>query len=573
MRLSFAKTIDGRTRLIFLFFGAACVILLGRVFQMSIARHQEFVRLASRQHGITKELSSERGAIFAVDKRGNKIPLALNKPYKALIASPRIITDVDATAAALARDFGLDEQELRKKLSKTDDPYEIIARKIETDAAESFMAKKVSGITVEEEVRRVYPNGRTAANILGFVDGDPDGGHGRYGLERLLNGELSGTDGILKGVKDPSGFMIALGKRIFYPPKNGSAATLTIDYHIQQKTEEALAAVRKKWGGTGGLALVMDPKTGGILANAVAPGFDPNRYSDEENFSVFLNPAVEASYEMGSVLKPITMAAGIEEKVVTAQSTYHDTGEVKIGGYTIRNFDARAYGTQTMSQVIEKSLNTGMVHVARLLGHERQLAYFKKFGLGAKTGVDLPGEIAGNLSNLDAGRAIDSATASFGQGIAATPMQLAAAMGAIANDGVLMRPHIVQKITDDSGNEIVTRREAIRAVITQETAEAMQKMLIATVRNGFENRAKIPGYFVAGKTGTAQVPLKNGRGYSDAVTHTFVGFAPAFDPRFLILLMLNEPQGNRFAANTLTPAFHDLAAFILNYYEIPPDEK
>ncbi len=560
-------------RFILLFFLAACLMLIGRLFQMAIVRHQEYVRLAARQHGITKELSSERGVIFAVDKDAKKIPLALNKTYKVLIASPRIIHDADATAVALAQHFGLDELELKQKLAKSEDPYEIIARKIEPQAADAFLEKKIIGISFEDEVRRVYPSGRMAANLIGFVSGDTGNAKGQYGLERSLNDELSGAKGIFQGAKDASGFVIALGKRIFHPPKNGSAVTLTVDYHIQQKSEEVLRAAREKWGGSGGLVLVMEPRTGRILAEAVAPGFDPNAYSQEEDFGVFLNPVVESSYELGSVLKPVTMASAIEEHVVTPESTYRDSGEAKIGAYTIRNFDEQAYGVQTMSQVIEKSLNTGMVHVARLLGHERQLAFFKKFGFGEKTGVDLPGEVAGNISNLTAGRDIDFATASFGQGIAVTPLQLASAIGAIANDGRMMRPYIVERITDDSGNEVVTEPQVVREVITKDTAEQLQKMLVSTVRNSFENRARIKGYFVAGKTGTAQVPRKDGRGYSDAVTHTFVGFAPAFDPQFLILLQLNEPGGNRFAANTLTPAFHDLAAFILNYYEIPPDEK
>ena len=573
MKHSFAKTLEGRLRYVLFFFLAACVVLLGRLFQMSIVQHQEYVRLASRQHGITQELSSERGAIFAVDKDGAPVPLALNKTYKVLVASPRIIEDASAAATAIAESFGLSLEEVRPKLEKKDDPYEIIIRRIEPDAADAFLEKKIQGLSFEDEVRRIYPNGRMASVVLGFTGGDLGDPKGQYGLERLFQDELSGSKGVLKGVKDASGFVIALGKRIFHPPKNGSAITLTIDYHIQQKAEEVLTATREKWGGTGGLILIMDPATGRILAEAVAPGFDPNAYSKEKDYTVFLNPAVESSYELGSVLKPVTMASAIEEELVTPASTYRDTGEVKIGGYTIRNFDEQAYGVQTMSQVIEKSLNTGLIHVARLLGHERQLRYLKKFGFGEKTGVDMPGEVAGNISNLEAGRDIDFATASFGQGIAVTPLQMARAMATIANDGAMMHPYIVQNITDDSGNTSVTRPETVRQVITKETAEQLQKMLVSAVRNGFENRAKIPGYFVAGKTGTAQVPRRDGRGYSEAFTHTFVGFAPAFEPRFLVLLQLNEPIGNRFAANTLTPAFHDLATFILNYYEVPPDEN
>lgn len=559
--------------LILLFFLAASAALLGRLFLLQIIQHRDYVRLASRQHGVSQELASERGVIFAADKTGEQIPLALNKIYRVLIASPKLIKDPEAAARRITDAFGLDEDEAKRKLSKTGDPYEVLARKIELEQADAFMADPIPGIFFEDEQRRIYPNGRLASNLLGFVSVEGAEEAGRYGIERFYNSELAGAKGILLGVKDASGFLIALGKRVFHPPKNGSSVTLTVDSNIQRKAEEVLAKLREKWGGASGLILVTDPMTGRILAEAVAPGFDPNAFSKEPDFGVFLNPAVELSYELGSVMKPITMAAGLEEGAVKPDSTYYDTGEVRIGGYTIRNFDNKGYATQTMTQVLEKSLNTGAVHVARLLGREKQREYLERFGFGEKTGIDLPGEVAGNISNLESGREIDFATASFGQGIAVTPLGLARAIGAIANGGTLMEPYAAERITDDSGNAVLREPRPVRRVISKETSEALSKMLVSTVRNGFENRAGIKGYFVAGKTGTAQIPRKDGRGYSDAVIHTFVGYAPAFDPKFLILLQLNEPSSNRFAANTLTPAFHDLAEFILNYYEIPPDEK
>ena len=559
--------------LILLFFLVASASLLGRLFLIQIIQHREFVRAASRQHGVTQELSSERGVIFATDKEGNLIPLALNKTYRVLVASPKLIEDPAAAARRIADAFGLDGEEIKRKLSKTGDPYEILGRKIEPEAADAFMKDPIPGVFLEDEQRRVYPNGYLASNLLGFVSVEDTEEAGRYGIERFYNSELSGANGILQGVKDASGFLIALGKRVFYPPKNGSSVVLTIDYNIQRKAEEVLARVKEKWGGSAGLALVMDPVSGRILAEAASPGFDPNAFSKEPDFGVFLNPAAEHSYELGSVIKPITMAAGLEEGVVKPESTYYDSGEVRIGGYTVHNFDNNAYATQTMTQVLEKSLNTGVVHVARLLGNAKQREYLERFGLGEKTGVDLPGEVAGNISNLASGHEIDFATASFGQGIAVTPLGLARAIGAIANGGALVEPYAAEKIIDDSGNEVLREPRPVRSVISKETSEALSKMLVSTVRSGFENRAGVKGYFVAGKTGTAQIPRKDGRGYSDAVIHTFVGYAPAFDPKFLIILQLNEPSGNRFAANTLTPAFHDLAEFILNYYEIPPDEK
>ena len=348
---------------------------------------------------------------------------------------------------------------------------------------------------------------------------------------------------------------------------------MSIDYNIQRKIEILLASAREKWQADSGAILVLEPRTGKILAMAANPVFDPNEFSKEKNFSVFLNPLIESMYELGSVLKPVTMASGLQEKLVQPDTTYEDPGVIKVGGFTIKNFDGKSYKIQTMTQVLEKSLNTGAVYVAKLLGHERQLDYLKKFGFGQKTGIDLPGEVAGKISNLTAGREIDFVTAAFGQGIAVTPLQLAMALGAVANEGKMMKPYVVEKVVDDSGNEINKNPQVVKEVIFKETAEKLTKMLVSAVRNGLENRAGVKGYFVAGKTGTAQIPRRDGPGYSDKVIHSFVGYAPAFNPRFLVLLQLNEPKGNRFASNTLTPVFHDLAEYILNYYEVPPDEK
>jgi cell division protein FtsI/penicillin-binding protein 2 len=452
----------------------------------------------------------------------------------------------------IAKAFSLDEKEVARKLGKSGDPYEVLARHIEAEAVEAAAPELPEGIFFEDERRRVYPNAHLGANLLGFtsIEGEEEGG--RYGLERFYDDELRGAKGILKGAKDASGFLIALGRRVLYPPKNGSSLVLTVDYNIQRKAEEVLSSASGKWAARSGLVLVLEPESGKILAQAVQPGFDPNEFAKEKDFAVFLNPAAEHVYELGSVMKPITMAAALEEKAVRPESTYYDSGEVKIGGFTIRNFDGKAYHTQTMIQVLEKSLNTGAIHAARLVGKTKYLEYLGRFGFGEKSGIDLPGEVVGDISNLDAGREIDFATASFGQGIAVTPLQLARALAAVANGGKLMKPYMVEKIIDDSGNEVTREPELIREVISKETAETLTRMLVSAVRNGFENRAAIKGYFVAGKTGTAQIPRSDGRGYSDKVIHTFVGYAPAFDPRFLVLIQLNEPKGNRFAANTLT---------------------
>lgn len=562
-----------RMKWIILFFLAAAVALGVRLFLMTIVHHGDYARLAARQQGVSQEILSRRGGIFTQDKEGQRIPLALNRTFHVLVAVPDAIDDKKAFAHTLADYFHLDEEDVLQKLSKEDDPYEVIARRISPESAAGFDVKRFPGISFEEESRRVYPNGAMASHVIGFVGVESDTESGRYGLERMYDRDLGGANGILEGIRDIGGFWVALGRRIVSPPTNGSSLVLTIDYNIQRKAEEVLGSVRRKWDASSAALVVLDPATGRILASAGDPGFDPNAFSKEKNFGVFLNPMLEKTYEPGSVMKPITMASGIEERVVRPETTYTDTGALRFGSYVIRNFDEKAYGVQTMTQVLEKSLNTGAVFVAERLGRDRQRAYLEKFGFGEKTGVDLPGEVVGNISNLDSGRDIDFAAASFGQGISVTPLQMATAMAVIANGGKLRKPYIVESVMDDSGNKSVTGPQMGRQVISSSTAETVTKMLVSAVRAGFENRAGVKGYFVAGKTGTAQISKAGGGGYSDAVTHTFVGYAPAFNPRFLILLQLNEPKGNRFAANTLASPFHDLAEFILNYYEVPPDER
>ncbi len=555
----------------FFFIILAAVIL--RVFSLAILEHRRFVAAASRQHEFTRVLPPLRGGIYAKDKSGAVQPLAIQKTFFTIIAVPKEINDVPGTAAALAKILPAHATDIAARLSKSGDPYEVLARKLDEEHAQAIRELGLKGVSLLEESRRIYPQGSLAAALIGFVNYEEGEERGEYGIEKVYDGDLRGDRGFFEGEKDAAGYWVSVGRRILHPPLNGADVVLTIDATVQFKVEEELVALRKKWEAESALAIVLEPKTGRVLALASQPSFDPNSYSTEKDFSVFRAAAVDSQFELGSVFKPITMASGINEGVVSASSTYQDPGVRRFGSFTVSNFDGRSHGRQTMTQVLEKSLNTGAMFVQEQVGKERFLEYVRRFGFGEQTGIDFPGEASGDISNLATKRDVDYATASFGQGIAVTPLQLAVAMGAIANRGMLVKPYLVEKIVDDAGVEDIRRGEEPRRVISPETAETLSKMLVSAVRNGFENRAGVKGYFVAGKTGTAQIPKKDGRGYSDDVIHTFVGYAPAFNPKFLILLQLNKPVGNRFAANTLTPAFHNLAEFILNYYEIPPDER
>lgn len=573
MKKTFPVLLQKRITFILIFLCMIFGAVLARLFVLQVVRHQEYVVLAASQHRVVEGILPERGSILARDRDRSPIPLALNKIEQNLVASPRAIKDTAETAQFLAEHFSLDESSIVEKLSDRNAAYRVLAKRVDPVLVREMGELLPKGVFFEEERRRVYLHGATAAHVLGFVSKENTSEEGRYGLERSYEGYLSGGEETVKESPSVTGMLAALGRRIVNPPVNGADLFLTIDANVQQRAEEILAAAKDTWGAPSGAILVTEPATGKILAVAAVPVFDPNEYTKEKDFSVFLNPLVSSMFELGSVMKPLTMAGGLEEGLVRPETTYNDTGSIPVGKYTIRNFDGKPRGVQTMTQVLEKSLNMGAVFVARKLGAERQLAYLKKFGLGERTGIDLPTEATGNISNLKSGREVEFLTASFGQGIAVTPIQMAMAMGAIANGGKLMRPMVVERIQDDSGNEIAIEPAVVRQVISPATAETLTKMLVSAVRAGIENKAGVKGYFVAGKTGTAQIPLKEGRGYSSNVTHTFVGYAPAFQPRFLVYLQLNELPGNTFATQTLTPAFHDFAEFLLNYYEIPPDEK
>jgi len=572
MRTHQAQTTHWRLLLVFLIFLAAGGAIVGRLFVLQILRYDEYVALAARQNGSEIE-PPRRGTIYFQDKDGKRQAAALNKETYTVSAVPKEIDDSAEAAAVLAEILELNVGELATKLAETGDPYEIIARKVNDITAAEIRQLNLEGILLEKESRRIYPGGSLASHVLGFVKFDRDEEHGQYGVERALDRQLRGETGFLEGIDRASGFIYSLGKRIANPSRDGQDVVLTIDPNIQLKAEEGLNAVVKKWMAESGTMTVMDPASGKILAMAGTPSFDANSYGAEKDFSIFINRVVESQYELGSVMKPVTMAAAINENAVTPETVYEDTGAVQIKGYTIRNFNLQAHGAETMTQVLEKSLNTGAVFAERKLGHEQFSYYLARFGFGERAGIDLPGEISGSLANLEAGREIDFATAAFGQGVAVTSLQMATAIAAIANGGNLMRPYVVDRIIDDAGVETVTSPMVRRRVIAKETSEAISKMLVSVVRSGFENRARIDGYFVAGKTGTAQIPNPSGGGYSQDVIHSFVGYAPAFNPRFLIFLQVVKPKGVNFATTSLTPTFHDLAAYIINYYGIPPDEK
>ncbi|MFH0805143.1 MAG: penicillin-binding protein 2, partial [Patescibacteria group bacterium] len=330
-----------------------------------------------------------------------------------------------------------------------------------------------------------------------------------------------------------------------------------------------------KHGADGGSIIIMDPMTGAMIAMCGYPDFDPNKYRGVEDANTFLNPATFYVYEPGSIFKPITMAAALDQGALTPTTTYNDTGQAVFGKYTIKNSDGKANGVQTMTQVLEKSLNTGAIFAAESIGPQKFEEYVQRFGFGQKYGLELSTEAQGNISNLAAHKELSMATGSFGQGISATLLQMTNAFGVIANGGKLMQPYIVDEVANpSSGVSTKTEPRVIRQVVTSKTATTLAAMLVNVVRNGHGKRAGVPGYFVAGKTGTAQIARSDGPGYeTDFTIGSFCGFAPVDNPRFVMCVKIDKPRDVQWAESTAAPLFGQLAQFMVNYYGIPPEEK
>ncbi len=362
------------------------------------------------------------------------------------------------------------------------------------------------------------------------------------------------------------------GERQIVPARNGDSFILTIDHIVQYETEKILKSAVEKFDASGGSIIIMEPDTGKILSLANYPSFDPNNYAKAEDINAYRNPAVSDPYECGSVFKGITLAAGLDSGKITPATAFTDTGSVKEAGYTIKNSDLKANGLQTMTQVLEKSLNTGAVFVEKLLGNKNFADYVRRFGFGEKTGIDFPGENRGDIKNLDNSRIdIQFFTASFGQGITVTPIQLLSAYSALANGGVLMKPQIVEKILHSNGSTEEIQPQEIRRVISEKASLEIARMLRSVVVEGHGKNADVPGYLVAGKTGTAQVASGEKKGYEEGKSvGSFAGFAPVDNPRFAILVKIDDPKTVEWAESSAAPTFGELMKFLLEYYNIEP---
>lgn len=553
-----------------------------RFFSLQALQYDYFSALAQDEHQLYQRLFARRGEIFMQDllisRRGRQnesesyFPAAINQEFQTVYLIPKSILEErkEELSQKLADLLKMDKNIIFQRMNKKDDPYEPLKSKIDDETAQKIRELAIPGVELTGEIWRYYPNDSFACHLLGFVGMKDDEKVGQYGVEGYYEDELNGRTGFMSGEKDTGGYWIPLLNRKLEPAENGSKLILTVDQNIQFRAEKELDYLIEKWQAESGTIIVMEPN-GAIRAMSNWPVFNPNEYSQVEDIDIFLNSSIQKTYEPGSAFKPITMAAGLDSGKVAPDETYQDYGQTIIRGGIIKNAGDKAYGRQTMTQVMEKSLNTGAVFVQQKIGEEIFKDYVQRFNFHRLSGVDLFGEASGNIVNLFSGREINLATISFGQGITATPLSLLAAIGAIANQGKLMQPFIVEKIIKADGREIVIQPKVIIEAISGKSASDLTKILVSVAENGFDKRASVPGYNVAVKTGTAQIPDLEKGGYSEEGTiHTFVGFAPAFNPKFVILIKLDKPKGIRFASDSLSQSFRRLTEYLLNYFEIPP---
>ena len=561
-----------RTNTVLIFILILWVAIIGRLFFLQVLKNKFYQSQAIGQQISFNDISGPRGQIYSNNSQSSKgkhssdelKSLAINKDEWTLSVNPKDIKDKPAFAEKLSKDVELTKEEILSIMDSAD-TYAVIKKDLNSDQLKKIKSLGLKEISWQNEPARFYPQGQLASQVLGFVGGE---GNGQYGLEGYYDDILKGKSGIQEDSKG-IGSIFSSNSGVSL---NGSDLYLAIDYNIQFQAEALLKKEQEKHNIDAGQIIVMKPDTGKILAMANFPSFDPNKYSKEKNLDVFQNGATQKLFEPGSIMKPFTMAMAINERKITQDSTYVDTGVLKFGTKSIHNFANEVYGKQTMTQVLENSINTGAVYAQQQISHKTFLDYLDKFGFNQKTGIDLQAEAySSNATLKNNGPDMNFATASFGQGIEMTPLQIARGFCALANGGKLVKPYIVEKIVSGS-DESYTKPEISEPIVSQQTISQIRSMLVNVVDKGFNGVAKIPGYYLAGKTGTAQIPAPGGRGYlpDNNTIQSFVGYGPAYNPQFLIMVKLDNPSSGKSALSAV-PVFKELAQYIINYWQIPPD--
>lgn len=551
-----ARLSNRRIRLLVAVFGLLFAATLARAAWLQAVRAPGLDRIAASQQRETVTVPARRGTIY--DRQG--VELAVGEDATTVYANPRQVRDPRGVSAVVARDLGLDPDVVYGALSDRSRGFVYVARKVDPKAAKRLAARGIGGLGFLPEERRVYPQGRIAAAVLGYVGTDNEG---LAGIELEYEEQLAGRPGEETVVRDPFGRLLDVAAAS--PARQGRDLTLTIDHRLQAHVEDVLRRTRAAWSAKAATAIVLDIRTGAALAMAVAPGFNANRFPDLPSGRV-RNRAITDVFEPGSTFKVVTVAAVLDDRIVQPGSSFSLAPEIQVADRVIHELEDRETERLTVSEILVRSSNIGAITLALALGEDRLAWWIERFGLGQPTGIDFPGEASGIVLPRERWTGATIGNVPLGQGIAVTPIQLASIYAAIANGGTWVEPHLVERV--EGGTRFEPEK---RQLVVRRTARQLARMMAGVVSEGTGTQAQVPGYTVAGKTGTAAKPDASG-GYSDSrYVASFVGFAPASAPRIAVLVLVDEPKSGILGGTVAAPAFAEIAGFALRYLDVPPD--
>ncbi|HET9544675.1 MAG TPA: penicillin-binding protein 2 [Gaiellaceae bacterium] len=552
-----ARVVNRRVRLLVAAFALCFAVVLVRAGWLQAVRAGDLDRLAASQHRETITIPARRGTIL--DRTG--VELAIGERAITVYANPRQIEDPRAVAFEAGKALDIAPAKLVPILADRSKGFVYVARKADASAAEELQEQGIVGLGFYPEERRTYPLRNVAAEVVGYAGTE---NRGLAGLELALDGTLAGTDGEKTIVRDPLGNELNVVDES--EAVDGRDVRLTIDNTLQRHVERVLAETRERWNAKATTAVVLDPRTGGILAMGVEPGFDANRFPNVPRDRQ-RNRAVTDTFEPGSTFKVVTVSAALETGMVTPRTRYTLPDTIEVADRVISDAVPRGTEEFTVSEIISRSSNVGTITLALGLGRTKLAEWIEKFGFGRPTGIEYPGETEGIVVPPELWSGSTIGNVPIGHGIAVTPLQMAQVYGAIANDGVAMPPRLVESVAGEEPKPVEGSR-----IVSEETAAAVTRMLRGVVSAGSGVEAAVPGYRVAGKTGTAAKPDPIEGGYSDTrYVASFAGFAPAENPRFVVLVTVDEPSGTIWGGTAAAPAFREIATFALQYLRVPPD--
>ena len=566
-----------RVRIILILIIIGAIFIIASLYWTQIVKGASYTVKADKQYIKNSGSIFDRGSIYFSSKDGTKVAAASLGSGYVLFANPSLIKDVDVVYQALSQYIKIDKEEYLRKVSKKNDKYEEFSKQISAEEAISIRNLGLVGIGVKKKNWRSYPGGVMAAHEIGIIGEDAKSAVvvGKYGLERNYESVLSraGTNSSMNAFAQ---LFTGIRDSVFGSNENEKGnIIITIEPLVQKYLEGVIIQTSKIWKPDEIGAVIIDPVNGEILAMTSLPTFDPNNTASISDIGVLSNPLVENSYEMGSIMKPLTMATGLDTGSININTKYDDTGTITLNGKTIGNYDKKARGITNMQEVLSQSLNMGAAWIALKVGKNDFAKYFTNFGIGSKTGIDLPNEAAGIIGNLKTGRDVEIATAAYGQGLAITPIAMVRALVTLANGGYLITPHLVKEIDTLDGTIKLTEKSKSESVLLKTTTDEVTRMLVEVVDKKMSvahPNLRMERYSIAAKTGTAQIPdHKNGGYYTDRYLHSFFGYFPAYDPKFLVFLYQVHPKGAEYASETLIDPFSEIAKYLINYYNIIPD--